>query len=105
VSAEGVGFEPTVGEPTPVFKTGTFVRSVIPPETTLIRHRCLSSFEIVRHGLGPFLRTLPGAPPRIGHGTRESCESGSGNRRDAFVTVTARLAQRGELLPAQDEPV
>jgi hypothetical protein len=29
--AEGVGFEPTVGEPTPVFKTGTFVRSVIPP--------------------------------------------------------------------------
>ena len=34
--AEGVGFEPTVGKPTPVFKTGTFVRSVIPPEKTLV---------------------------------------------------------------------
>src|SRR5665213_1325515 len=34
--AEGVGFEPTVGKPTPVFKTGTFVRSVIPPGTTLL---------------------------------------------------------------------
>jgi hypothetical protein len=34
--AEGVGFEPTVGKPTPVFKTGTFVRSVIPPWTTLV---------------------------------------------------------------------
>ncbi len=33
--AEGVGFEPTVGKPTPVFKTGTFGRSVIPPGTTL----------------------------------------------------------------------
>ena len=31
--AEGVGFEPTVGKPTPVFKTGTFGRSVIPPGT------------------------------------------------------------------------
>jgi hypothetical protein len=35
VRAEGVGFEPTVGKPTPVFKTGTFGRSVIPPGTTL----------------------------------------------------------------------
>jgi hypothetical protein len=34
--AEGVGFEPTVGKPTPVFKTGTFVRSVIPPKETLV---------------------------------------------------------------------
>ena len=34
--AEGVGFEPTVGKPTPVFKTGTFGRSVIPPGTTLL---------------------------------------------------------------------
>ena len=34
--AEGVGFEPTVGKPTPVFKTGTFGRSVIPPRTTLV---------------------------------------------------------------------
>ena len=34
--AEGVGFEPTVGKPTPVFKTGTFGRSVIPPGTTLV---------------------------------------------------------------------
>ena len=33
--AEGVGFEPTVGKPTPVFKTGTFGRSVIPPALTL----------------------------------------------------------------------
>jgi hypothetical protein len=34
--AEGVGFEPTVGKPTPVFKTGTFVRSVIPPWTIVV---------------------------------------------------------------------
>jgi hypothetical protein len=34
--AEGVGFEPTVGKPTPVFKTGTFGRSVIPPGTTIL---------------------------------------------------------------------
>ncbi len=33
--AEGVGFEPTVGKPTPVFKTGTFGRSVIPPSKIL----------------------------------------------------------------------
>ena len=32
-----MGFEPTVGKPTPVFKTGTFGRSVIPPGTTLLR--------------------------------------------------------------------
>ena len=37
--AEGVGFEPTVGKPTPVFKTGTFGRSVIPPGTTLVGGR------------------------------------------------------------------
>ena len=29
--AEGVGFEPTVSCPTPVFKTGAFVHSAIPP--------------------------------------------------------------------------
>ena len=29
--AEGVGFEPTVSFPTPVFKTGAIVRSAIPP--------------------------------------------------------------------------
>ena len=43
--AEGVGFEPTVGFPTPVFKTGTFGRSVTLPYihlaatfTTLLRN-------------------------------------------------------------------
>ena len=30
-TAEGEGFEPTVGCPTPVFKTGTLNHSVIPP--------------------------------------------------------------------------
>lgn len=30
-----MGFEPTVGKPTPVFKTGTFGRSVTPPSTIL----------------------------------------------------------------------
>ena len=30
--AEGVGFEPTVSRPTPVFKTGAIVRSAIPPQ-------------------------------------------------------------------------
>ena len=35
--AEGVGFEPTVGKPTPVFKTGTFGRSVTPPGITLLK--------------------------------------------------------------------
>ena len=39
--AEGVGFEPTVGKPTPVFKTGTFGRSVIPPGTTLLKRLLL----------------------------------------------------------------
>ena len=29
--AEGVGFEPTVPEGTPVFKTGAIVHSAIPP--------------------------------------------------------------------------
>ena len=29
--AEGVGFEPTVGYPTPVFKTGAFDHSATPP--------------------------------------------------------------------------
>ena len=29
--AEGVGFEPTVGCPTPVFKTGAFDHSATPP--------------------------------------------------------------------------
>ena len=29
--AEGVGFEPTDGFPSPVFKTGAFVHSAIPP--------------------------------------------------------------------------
>ena len=31
VMAEGVGFEPTVPDGTPVFKTGTFGHSVTPP--------------------------------------------------------------------------
>ena len=29
--AEGVGFEPTIGFPMPVFKTGAFNRSATPP--------------------------------------------------------------------------
>ena len=33
--AEGVGFEPTVAFTTLVFKTSTFVRSVIPPGITV----------------------------------------------------------------------
>ena len=37
--AEGVGFEPTVSFPTPVFKTGTFGRSVIPPRSDVIESR------------------------------------------------------------------
>jgi hypothetical protein len=45
--AEGVGFEPTVGKPTPVFKTGTFGRSVTPPLVILD--------EMTK---GPFLRAL-----------------------------------------------
>ena len=32
--AEGVGFEPTVALATPVFKTGAFVRSAIPPSNS-----------------------------------------------------------------------
>ena len=42
--AEGVGFEPTVGKPTPVFKTGTFGRSVTPPDAMLLRDE-VSNFE------------------------------------------------------------
>ncbi len=35
-SAEGVGFEPTNGTgPSPVFKTGAFNRSAIPPDTSI----------------------------------------------------------------------
>jgi hypothetical protein len=49
-SAEGVGFEPTVGKPTPVFKTGTFGRSVIPPGTTLVGGRGGSFVEPVTSG-------------------------------------------------------
>ena len=45
--AEGVGFEPTVGKPTPVFKTGTFGRSVIPPGTSLVEGR-LDLFSVTR---------------------------------------------------------
>ena len=33
--AEGVGFEPTVGCPTPVFKTGAFDHSATPPNRYL----------------------------------------------------------------------
>ena len=45
-----MGFEPTVSRPTPVFKTGAFVRSAIPPRTTLVmrasRYRaCMSGYE------------------------------------------------------------
>jgi hypothetical protein len=36
--AEGVGFEPTEACASLVFKTSTFVRSVIPPET-VVWHR------------------------------------------------------------------
>ncbi len=32
-SAEEVGFEPTLGFPKPVFKTGAFNRSAIPPQS------------------------------------------------------------------------
>jgi hypothetical protein len=48
--AEGVGFEPTVGKPTPVFKTGTFGRSVIPPGTTLVGDRSALFVETVTGG-------------------------------------------------------
>ena len=34
--AEGVGFEPTVGKPTPVFKTGSFGRSDTLPSLILV---------------------------------------------------------------------
>ncbi len=42
VSAEGVGFEPTEACASLVFKTSTFVRSVIPPES-LVWHRSPST--------------------------------------------------------------
>ena len=48
--AEGVGFEPTVGKPTPVFKTGTFGRSVIPPGTRLVGGRGGFFVEAVTRG-------------------------------------------------------
>ncbi len=34
--AEGEGFEPTVGFPTPVFKTGALSHSAILPETSIL---------------------------------------------------------------------
>ena len=45
-----MGFEPTVSHPTPVFKTGAFVRSAIPPGNTLVirvvyYRACMSSYE------------------------------------------------------------
>jgi hypothetical protein len=45
-----VGFEPTVGKPTPVFKTGTFGRSVIPPSTILVDGVLLLLVETVAGG-------------------------------------------------------
>jgi hypothetical protein len=46
--AEGVGFEPTVGCPTPVFKTGAIDHSATPPEALLKCGRCLA--RIMRNG-------------------------------------------------------
>jgi hypothetical protein len=37
IPAEGVGFEPTMGFPIPVFKTGALGRSAIPPEGKPLR--------------------------------------------------------------------
>ena len=40
--AEGVGFEPTMGFPIPVFKTGALSRSAIPPLETRFYHTLIS---------------------------------------------------------------
>jgi hypothetical protein len=37
--AEGVGFEPTVGCPTAVFKTAAFVHSATPPRRAMVSRR------------------------------------------------------------------
>jgi integrase len=55
--AEGVGFEPTNGTgPSPVFKTGAFNRSAIPPDTCFVAFSDLSS-------LVSFFAVLPAVLP------------------------------------------
>ncbi len=44
--AEGVGFEPTVGFPTPVFKTGAIDHSTTPPERSMRERYDLLTAEV-----------------------------------------------------------
>ena len=44
IVAEGVGFEPTIPGGIPVFKTGAFVRSAIPPSKLLYRQSYYNGF-------------------------------------------------------------
>jgi hypothetical protein len=58
--AEGVGFEPTDGFPSPVFKTGAFVHSAIPPSSVPVR---------------PVLRVMHGFMRQARTSGRRSCMS------------------------------
>ena len=53
--AEGVGFEPTIPGGIPVFKTGAFVRSAIPPKVTFY---CITDFSSVQWEVGAEFRAF-----------------------------------------------
>ena len=56
---EGVGFEPTMGFPIPVFKTGALVRSAIPPF-----RRILTYISVEDNSIGGCHPRAAGKPER-----------------------------------------